>query len=892
MKMQANELEFKQAWEEVDEDTRQIYVKMEESEKLRYDEELDAHERAKAALASQESDSAKVSKSASTPSQYAEPNHTKPGRVTSVLTQQSQQSQSESQSQSLPQPQARSQPQPQPQPQTQPLLLHCCMCQQPGAALKKCGSCGTVSYCNAACQNQHWSEHKATCKSARKGAENKAKQEAGRAAVKQDGGRRFENMGSIMAALNMAPRQLQQYGLDDALRACLHGRQEVLQDILHQREPQIDVNWADPGDGSTAALVAAQQGYAQCLTILAKHGADMSRISMAGRAPIHTACEKGHAACLTVLLSSGVDADSITTDKYGVTSAYIAAHHGQAQCLSILAEHGADMSKADADGGAPIHAACKFGHSACLTILLDNGVDASLRTANDYRETPLTICSCNDRVECFSILLSRGSDPNLTGIHIGTAAYIAAECGHAQILSLLAAHHSADMSQMTKAGWAPIHAACQKGQSECLSILLKSGTDVNFLTALYGETPTNIAAQHGQAQCLSILAQNGADMSKADADGWAPIHAACQDGYSACLSILLDSGVDATLFTANKDGETPAHIATQYGYDQCLSILAKHGADMSRVSMAGRAPVHTACEKGHAACLTVLLSSSVDADSITTDKHEQTPAYIAAQHGQAQCLSILAEHGADMSKADADGGVPIHAACHFGHSECLLVLLANGAAKDVNLLSISGATPISICSRSGFVKCLALILDQDKADLHRSDIHGNTAVHEACRHDQWKCLLLLINRGAEINTKNAEGSTPLDIARVYKHADCVRLLRKHCAVGVDMEDLLLVTESDQVQVALSHTTTSTFSFLTSSALSSIKEEVNRVTVAALTQWNNAKICDYPGCHIRKKEVEQMLLCSRCKVATYCCKEHGDLHWRAHRSLCKELRWPD
>ena len=36
----------------------------------------------------------------------------------------------------------------------------------------------------------------------------------------------------------------------------------------------------------------------------------------------------------------------------------------------------------------------------------------------------------------------------------------------------------------------------------------------------------------------------------------------------------------------------------------------------------------------------------------------------------------------------------------------------------------------------------------------------------------------------------------------------------------------------------------------------------------------------------------MKLCRLCRVATYCCDEHGSLDWRAHRSLCKELRWPD
>jgi hypothetical protein len=71
-----------------------------------------------------------------------------------------------------------------------------------------------------------------------------------------------------------------------------------------------------------------------------------------------------------------------------------------------------------------------------------------------------------------------------------------------------------------------------------------------------------------------------------------------------------------------------------------------------------------------------------------------------------------------------------------------------------------------------------------------------------------------------------------------------------------------------------------------------QEEHDKFAEEAHIQWNEAKICDYPECHIRAKEVEQMKLCPLCRVATYCCQEHGNLDWLAHRSLCKELRWPE
>ena len=69
-----------------------------------------------------------------------------------------------------------------------------------------------------------------------------------------------------------------------------------------------------------------------------------------------------------------------------------------------------------------------------------------------------------------------------------------------------------------------------------------------------------------------------------------------------------------------------------------------------------------------------------------------------------------------------------------------------------------------------------------------------------------------------------------------------------------------------------------------------QEENDENIKRAKSRWNAAKICDYPECRIRRKEVKQMKRCSLCGVATYCCDEHGTLHWLTHVSLCQEVRW--
>ena len=103
-----------------------------------------------------------------------------------------------------------------------------------------------------------------------------------------------------------------------------------------------------------------------------------------------------------------------------------------------------------------------------------------------------------------------------------------------------------------------------------------------------------------------------------------------------------------------------------------------------------------------------------------------------------------------------------------------------------------------LCSADDHVKCLALLLDREEADMNLVDSYGDTAVHYACMYDQWKSLTFLIRRGADINLENGDGETPLDLARRFGHSSCVRTLTRYYAVGMSVEDLPPVPQATKV----------------------------------------------------------------------------------------------
>jgi hypothetical protein len=262
-----------------------------------------------------------------------------------------------------------------------PDLTQCGECSRPpkkGETLKTCSGCGLVAYCCTACQTKAWNGHRAACKRARKEREAKAKEAAKEPGSGNRSGSGLGDMGSIMAALMPPPQQPLRYNEIHIFNACFQGHHEELQRIM--RQSKLNVNWAEPDTGATAAYAAAQTGHARCLSLLIQHNADLSKANKQGAAPIHKACEYGRDACLEVLLDNGVDADQPTAD--GSTPLIIACANGHVKCMALLLDRSADPDLANSYGFTAAHRACQDGHLKCLQLLVMRG--AALNNKDRY----------------------------------------------------------------------------------------------------------------------------------------------------------------------------------------------------------------------------------------------------------------------------------------------------------------------------------------------------------------------------------------------------------------------------------------------------------------------------------------------------------------------------
>jgi hypothetical protein len=142
----------------------------------------------------------------------------------------------------------------------------------------------------------------------------------------------------------------------------------------------------------------------------------------------------------------------------------------------------------------------------------------------------------------------------------------------------------ADLTAVTDLGETPVYIAAERGNTECLELLIESKGNVNTSNKPSGgrgaNTAVYVAAQFGQLECVRVLIENKADVNAAKANGSHPVMQAAANGHAACVSLLINAKAD--IFVKTKRGTSTLANACLQDRLTCMQLLVDANADVSR----------------------------------------------------------------------------------------------------------------------------------------------------------------------------------------------------------------------------------------------------------------------------------------------------------------------
>lgn len=192
--------------------------------------------------------------------------------------------------------------------------------------------------------------------------------------------------------------------------------------------------------------------------------------------------------------------------------------------------------------------------------------------------------------------------------------------------------------------------------------------------------------------------------------------------------------------------------------------------------------IHTAAEHGD---LELVKSFIEQNPKLLHDKDNEgnTPLHIACLNGKKSIVEFLISQNADVNEKNNMGNPSLHFAALGGYADIIEILLENGA--DINAKDDRGFTAIRFAVFRGFKDVVSLLADEGADVGEQNKEWGRSLLHTACLFNRINVVEILIAKGADIQTTNPEGLTPLHLASNHGHKElCGVLITKGADVNI------------------------------------------------------------------------------------------------------------
>jgi uncharacterized protein len=479
---------------------------------------------------------------------------------------------------------------------------------------------------------------------------------------------------------------------------------------------------------NTTLLEAAESGdRATALRLLAQ-GANPNAPSADGATPIMYAAANGDLDLVRALIKAGANVKS--KNQFGTSALTEAAIIGSAPIIDALLKAGADPNTKNPEGETPLMGVARSGKLEAAKLLLDAGADVNAK--EDWGgQSALMWAAAQSQAEMVKLLASRGADVNARGII------------HQWERKVITEPRPKDMN---KGGFTPLLYAAREGCVACARHLIAAGSDPD-LEDPDRVTPLNMALLNLHFGFAAYMIEAGADVDKWDLFGRSPLYMA------ADVSTLPVKGNGAMAVIPSEDKLTALDVAR---------MLLKAGANPN-LQLKRRPPYRDVPQ---------------DRGGDTILAQGATALLRAARAGDAPFVELLLKNGALVDLPSKEGVTPLMAAAgvEFGTrvtrgrnrtNEGVLATmrLLLDAGADVNARMVT--EPRRAATDGAAARAAAAVGAGRRGSQVPSPfaVAHQTALHGAAERGFTDFVKFLVENGADLQAKDADGRTPLDLAR-------------------------------------------------------------------------------------------------------------------------------
>ncbi|XP_054610200.1 rabankyrin-5 isoform X2 [Dunckerocampus dactyliophorus] len=596
-------------------------------------------------------------------------------------------------------------------------------------------------------------------------------------------------------------------------------------------------------NGDLALDLALSRKLESIATTLVNNKADVDMVDQSGWSLLHKAIQRGDefASIFLIRHSAQVNAatvGAVETPLHLVCSFSPKKHSadvmsGMTQIAQALLKAGANPNMQNSKGRTPLHEAVSSGNEPVFSQLLqcrhldlelkDHEGSTPLWLALQYitvssdtsvnpfdDDAPVVNGTTFDENSFAAQLIQRGSNADAPDMSTGNCLMQRAACAANEEAALFLATHGAKVNHVNKWGESPLHTACRCGLASLTAELLQQGANPNLQTQkalpddTFGvamQTPLHLAIAHNHPDVVSVILEQKAnalhasnnfqiipDFSLKDSVDQTVLGLALWTGMHTIAAQLLGSG--ASINDTMSNGQTLLHMAIQRQDSKSALFLLEHQADINVRTLEGQTALQLAISNQLPLVVDAICTRGADM-SVVDDKGDP-PLWLALENGLEDIASTLVRHGCDATCwSKGPSGCQqtlLHRAVDENNEVSACFLIRSGC--DVNSPrrpgpngegeeeARDGQMPLHLASSWGLEEVVQCLLEFG-ANVNTQDAEGRTPIHAAISNQHNVIIQLLISHpDIRLNIRDRQGMTPFACAMTHKNNKAAEAILK------------------------------------------------------------------------------------------------------------------